>query len=267
VSTVLVDLDAAGRVAVVRLNRPEVRNAMNAELAETLCSRLADLAADRALRVVILTGTGDRAFCAGADLKERAGMTDEQWHAQHKVFEDAFTALRRFPKPIFAAVNGVAAGGGLELALCTDFIVAGDNALLGATEVRLGIIPGGGATQFLPLVVGLGFARRMLVSGEMVDAQRALAVGLVTSVHPAGELLGAATALAESIARNSPSAVRAVRAAVDDGLGVPLEAGVESYLAHYRRLVTLDDRHEGIAAFREKREPVFADPGEERDRG
>jgi enoyl-CoA hydratase/carnithine racemase len=258
--SVLVDFDAAGRVAVVTLNRPDARNAMSTELAENLVSKLASLAATRTLRVVVLTGSGDRAFCAGADLKERSGMTDEQWLDQHVVFEEMFMALRRFPRPIFTAANGVAAGGGLEIALCTDFILAAENARFGAPEVRVGIIPGGGATQLLPQMVSLGLARRMLASGELIDAHQALAAGLVTSVHPQEELLDAAKGLAESIARNSPSAVKAVRAAVNDGLGVTLEDGVELYLEHYRGLVRLGDRHEGVAAFNEKREPEFADP-------
>jgi enoyl-CoA hydratase len=259
-SPVLVDVHPGGRVAVVTLNRPEARNAMNTELAAGLCEELGRLAATRTLRAVVLTGAGDRAFCAGADVKERAGMSDDQWLAQHEVFEEAFLALHHFPRAIFAAVNGVAAGGGLELALRTDFIVAAETARFGATEVRFGIIPGGGATQLLPRVVPLGLARRMLTSGELIDARHALAAGLVTSVHPPDELLDAAVALAESIALNSPSAVRAVRAAVNEGLHGSLEAGADSYLAHYRRLVPLADRHEGVAAFIERRDPSFADP-------
>lgn len=179
----------ADRVALVRLHRPEALNALSTRLAEDLIEALGEIGGDRSVRVAILTGSGDRAFCAGADLKERQGMTPEQWHHQHAIFEAAFAALRDFAKPIFAAVNGIAAGGGCELALNTDFMIAAEGARFGQPEVRLGIMPGGGGTQLLPRRVPLGWARQLLESGELIDAETALRIGLVNSLHPPAELL------------------------------------------------------------------------------
>ena len=247
-------------IAIVTLNRPEVLNAMNTALAHSIVESLGALAKDRKVRVVILTGAGNRAFCAGADLKERLGMTGDQWRAQHEVFEHAFGAIRDFPKPIFAAVNGIAAGGGSEIALNTDFIIAVEGARFGQPEVKLGIIPGGGGTQLLPRRVPLGFARQLLMTGELIDAPTALRLGLIISVHPAERLIGDAVALAEKIAAVSPAAIRETRLAIREGIALEIGAAVNVELAHYANLVDHPDRHEGIGAFNEKRTPVFQDP-------
>jgi enoyl-CoA hydratase/carnithine racemase len=249
-----------GAVAVLVLNRPDALNALDTELARALITAAADVAADRSVRAVVLTGAGTRAFCAGADLKERRGMTGEQWRAQHDVFEGAFHALRDLGKPVFAAVNGVALGGGCELALNTDFIIAAEGARFGQPEVRLGIIPGGGGTQHLPRRVGPGMARQLLMTGEIIDAATALRAGLVNSVHPADALLDEAVRIARAIAANSPAAVREVRLAVRDGEALGIAEAMEAELVHYGRLVDHPDRHEGIEAFNAKRAPRFEDP-------
>jgi len=247
-------------IRLLVLNRPETRNALNTAMARGLTERLAELGADRSVRVVVVTGAGDKAFCAGADLKERRGMTPEVWHAQHTVFEAAFAALRDFPRPIFAAVNGVALGGGCEIVLNTDFILCSEGARFGLPEVRLGIMPGGGGTQHLARRVSRGIALQMLLTGEPIDANAALRAGLVNAIHPSGDLLDAALRVAGTIAANSPAAVREVRGAVRDGESLAIEDAIRVELEHYARLVDHPDRYEGIAAWGEKRSPRFEDP-------
>jgi enoyl-CoA hydratase/carnithine racemase len=250
---------ADGRVAVVTLNRPAVRNALNTQLAEELIRVFGELDTTTALRCAILTGSGTKAFCAGADLKERADMTDEAWRAQHVIFENAFAALRHFSKPLIAAVNGVAAAGGLELALNTDFIVASTDARFGQPEVRVGIIPGGGGVQLLPASVPLGLARQLLMTGELIDARRALEAGIVNSLHAPDELLPAALEIAARICANSPAAVRAAKAAALDAVGRPVDEAIERGLVPYDELVGGPDRYEGLRAFNERRDPSFRD--------
>ena len=247
-------------VMILVIHRPDALNALNTELAVVLERTLRELASDRAARVVVLTGSGDRAFCAGADLKERRGMSADQWRTQHDRFEAAFHALRDFPKPVFAAVNGVALGGGCELALNTDFIVASDTARFGQPEVKLGIIPGGGGTQHLPRRMPAGLARQLLMTGESIDADAALRSGLVNSVHAGDALLGEAVRIATAIAANSPAAIREVRSAVRAGASLAIGPAMDVELDHYARLVDHPDRYEGIAAFNERRAPRFQDP-------
>lgn len=257
--TLLVERFADRRLAIVTINRPEAYNALNTQLARDLVSAFAAIADDRSLRCVVLTGVGPKAFCAGADLKERLDMTAEAWLAQHQIFEAAFAALRTFERPLIAAVNGVAAGGGLELALSADFIVASTVARFGQPEVKVGIIPGGGAAQMLPVWVGLGLARELLMTGEMIDAPRALASGLVNSLYDPDDLLPATLEIAARIAANSPAAVRAVKEAVGDALGRPPEEAIERGIKIYNRLVNGADRYEGVRAFSDRRAPDFAD--------
>lgn len=258
-STVRLDRISDGRIAVITLNRPDAYNALSTELAQELIETLERLTPEQALRCAILTGSGTRAFCAGADLREREGMTAAAWHAQHAIFELAFNGLRRFAKPLFSAVNGVAAGGGLELALNTDFIISSTTARFGQPEVKVGIIPGGGAVQQLPQHIASGLARQLLMTGELIDAERAHSAGLVNSLHEPHELLPAAFELADRIAANSPSAVRAVKEAAADSIGRPLEEALERGLEIYNRLVDNPDRYEGVRAFNERRAPDFAD--------
>jgi enoyl-CoA hydratase len=207
-----------------------------------------------------MTGLGDHAFCAGADLKERSGMTDADWRRQHAAFERAFAAIRDFAKPIFAAVNGLALGGGCEVALNADFIIAADHATFGQPEVRLGIMPGGGATQHLPRRIPQGLARQLLLTGETIDAEAALRCGLVNSVHPRASLRAVALEIAGRIAQNGPAAVREARASIRGGEGLPIDEAMRVELRHYDVLVDHPDRHEGVAAFLARRPPVFRDP-------
>ena|SRR5438105_3316807 len=244
-------------IVVMTLSRPEARNALNTALAREIVASLHRVAESPENRVVLLTGDGDRAFCAGADLKERAGISVDQWREQHEDFERAFAALRNSPLPVIALVNGAALGGGMEIAMSCDFIIASDRARFGQPEVRVGIMPGGGATTLLPLTTSLGFAKRMMLTGDTIDAATALTWGIVTQVVAADELLNAGFEVALSIARGSPNAVSNLRLAVTAAAGVPVESGVDVALTYYWCTVAHDDRHEGIRAFIEKRDPHF----------
>ena len=256
---VLVDVPTSA-VAVLTLNRPEARNALSTELAVTISEALRELSTRSDIRVIVLTGSGDRAFCAGADLKERDGMTGDAWASQHVVFEELCAGLRNSSRPVIAAVNGVAAGGGLELAMSCDFIVASANARFGQPEAARGIMPGCGGTQLLPRLVPHGLATELLLTGRLIDAEEALRAGLVTHVFAPDELLPASIALAVSIAASSPQAVEQIRRALRLGRDRPLADALEQELECYRETVTHPDRVEGIRAFNERRPPTFADP-------
>lgn len=256
---VLVDSLSDGRVALITLNRPEVMNALNTPLALRFIDVLGGLAAQPAVRVVILTGAGDRAFCAGADLKERLGMTPEQWTHQHRIFEDMHRLVRTMRKPIFAAVNGAAVGGGCELAMSTDFLIASETARFGQPEVKRGIMPGAGGTQFLPRFLPRGLALQLLMTGELISAHDAHRWGLVNRICPPDQLLTAAREIADTIAANSPAAVQQAKRSTKMGLEQPIEQAIEIELECYQRMVAHPDRFEGIAAYNERRTPHFLD--------
>jgi enoyl-CoA hydratase/carnithine racemase len=256
---VLVDVPADA-VATLTLNRPASLNALDTALAVALTEALKAVAVRSDVRVVVLTGSGDRAFCAGADLKERDGMTDEEWAAQHVLFEQLHAALRDFAKPVVAAVNGVAVGGGLELAMSCDFIVAAATARFGQPEASRGIMPGCGGTQLLPRLVPRAVATELLLTGRVIDADEALRIGLVAHVFPPEELLLSALAIARRIAANSPNGVEQIRRSLRRGQDRPLAEALEAELECYRETVAHPDRVEGVRAFLEGRPPVFADP-------
>ncbi|CAG9166676.1 enoyl-CoA hydratase/isomerase family protein [Cupriavidus respiraculi] len=247
-------------VALIRLNRPERMNAiggsMKADLAHALFERAR---VDDAVRCVVITGAGDRAFCAGADIKERADriVPQAEYHLKQKATHELFRALEQFEKPVIAAINGVALGGGLEIALCCDVRIAAQGARLGLPEARIGVLPAAGGTQRLPRLVGVGIAKELMLTGDHIDAERALAIGLVNHVVPAGALLDTAMAMAARMAANAPLALRYAKHAIDLGLQVGIEAGLE-YERYAAALVTAsEDRKEGMRAFVEKRKPVF----------
>jgi enoyl-CoA hydratase len=248
-----------GAIALLTLNRPHVLNAMNTAMGLRLGELLDGIAEDATIRVVVLTGAGERAFCAGGDLKERRGMTPEQWTRQHRIFERAHYRLRNLRKPVFAAVNGVAVGGGCEMAMSTDFLIAAEHARFGQPEVTLGIMPGAGGTQLLPRFLPRGLAFQLLMTGELISAGEAHRRGLVNRVCPAGELMDAAMELAERIAANSPAAVQQAKRSARMGLELPLEAGIETEIECYQRMVDHPDRYEGVDAFNERRTPSFRD--------
>lgn len=243
---------------VVTLNRPEVLNAINTRMGRDLLDLWTRLAAEgEELRAVVLTGSGDRAFCAGGDLKERHGMTDATWRAQHEIFERAFFALLDLPMPVIAAVNGHAYGGGLETALACDFIYASRNARLALSEVRLGIMPGGGGTQNLARAVGERRAKELILRAQAFDASQGLQWGLVNHLSEPGKALDDALAAAREIAANGPLAVRQAKKSIHFGLQGDLRTGLRFEIEAYNRLVSSEDRHEGVRAFNEKRAPQF----------
>jgi methylglutaconyl-CoA hydratase len=233
------------------------RNSLTMALLAALRSEAARAAADQALRVVILTGSGARAFCAGADLKERAGMGDGQVAAFHAALRGALGALEALPQPVVAALNGSALGGGLELALACDLRVAAEGIEVGLPEVGLGIIPGGGGTQRLPRLIGIGQAKALILTGRRVPAAEALAMGLVGEVAAPERLAEAALALAERVARNAPVALRQAKRAIDRGAALPLEAALDLENRLYQACLPTKDRQEALRAFAEKRPPVF----------
>ncbi len=243
----------------VTLNRPESMNAMNTRMGEEMrvLFRDFDHYQQPDIRVVILTGAGEKAFCAGGDLKERKGMTEETWRRQHVIFEEAVEALWRFPVPVIAAVNGLALGGGCEKALACDFIVAADHARFGQPEVKLGIMPGAGGTQRLPRRIGIGRGKELLFTGRLIDANEAAEWGLVNHVVPAEQLMEKTMELARMIANNGPIAVRQAKKSVDRGIELPLAEALDFEIQAYNICVPSEDRHEGVNAFNEKRPPEF----------
>lgn len=254
--TVLVERD--DHLVHLILNRPEALNAIDNALGEELRVACERLAADSDVWAIIFRGAGERAFCAGADLKARRDFTPEQWQAQRELFRRMFKQLRDVPQPMIAAVHGYALGGGTELAMLADFVVASEDAVFGLTEVSLGIIPGGGGTQSLPRLIGRNRAKEMIFAARRIPASEALELGLVNHVVPRGELLGKATALAQEIVKNSPFAVRQAKWAIDQGSDLAFEDGLQREHEAYMRAIASEDRREGIAAFNERRPPRFS---------
>lgn len=245
-------------VVVVTMSRPEAANALNTQMGRDLCLFFEDLAADPGeARCVVLTGAGERHFCAGGDLVERTGMSDAAWLRQHAVFERMVRAILDCPVPVIGAVNGAAFGGGCEIAACCDFLYAAGNARFALTEVRLGIMPGGGGTQTLPRAMGERRAKELILTGRPFDATEALEWGLVNAVHPPAELMKAALDTAGVIAGNAPISIRQAKQSVHRGLQMSLRDGLAFEIECYNRMVLTEDRHEGTAAFREKRRPNF----------
>ncbi len=244
-------------MAIVTLSRPEALNAISGRVADDLRDAFLAVAADREAWVMVLAAAGEKAFCVGADLKERSAFSKDDWQRNRHHIVDMFAALRAVPQPTIAAVFGFALGGGFELALSCDLIVAADDARLGLTEVRVGLVPGGGGTQMLARIAGPARAKDLIFTGRQVDAAEALAMGIVARVVPRAELEAATIALAEQIAGNAPIAVREAKRAVDRGLEVPVEQGIAVEDVSWRRSVATADRAEGIAAFVEKRPPAW----------
>lgn len=245
-------------ILLVMLNRPDAANALNTQMGLDLVELFEHFSVDlENLRAIVLTGAGTKAFCAGGDLKQRNGMTDEAWQAQHLVFERMLRAIVACPIPIIAAVNGAAYGGGCEIAAATDFIYASDTARFALTEVTLGIMPGAGGTQNLPRAIGERRAKEMILSGLPFSAAEAEAWGLVNKVLPQAELLNAAFAIATRIAGNGPIAVRQAKQAIHRGLQMSLADGLAFEIEAYNRLVPTADRREGVLAFNEKRRADF----------
>ena len=242
-------------VRLIRLNRPAVLNALRGQLLEELAAALAAARDDDAVRAVVLTGD-DRAFAAGADIKEMAERTVAEILGMDRRAA-CWQAYRQFSKPLIAAVNGFVLGGGCELAMCADIIVAGEGARFGQPEVNLGIMPGAGGTQRLTRAVGKALAMKMVLTGETIDARAALAAGLVAEVVPPELAVDRALELAELIAAKAPIAVRLAKESVLKAAEMPLEAALDHERKLFALLFATEDRREGVAAFVEKRKPSF----------
>jgi enoyl-CoA hydratase/carnithine racemase len=249
--------EAAEGVATLTLNRPEVHNAMNERMRRELTECFGALVADDEVRVVVVTGAGERAFSAGADIREFVEPQAPTRFRETRRRVDFRQLMDRCPQPIIAAIRGYAFGGGLELALACDIRVAGDDARLGLTEVDLAIIPGGGGTQRLPRLVGRGKALEMILTGARLDAREALRIGLVERVVPAAQVRAAALELAKTLAAKAPVALRYAKEAVAKGLELPLADGIRLENDLSTLLRTTEDRIEGARAFLEKRKPRF----------
>ncbi len=246
-----------GDLLLVTLDRPEVSNAFNTGAALKLCELFERFQAEQRYRCVVVTGAGDKAFCAGADLKERNSLTDEQWRSQHEVFERMFRAVRDCPIPVIAAVNGAAYAGGLELVLHCDFAYASRTAKFALTEVSLGIMPGGGGTQTLPRAVGERRAKELILAARPFSAEEALAWGVVNELCEAGKVLEDTLGVAGRIASQAPLSVRQAKDAIRTGLQMDLPSAMRLEVEAYNRLVGTEDRREGLRAFNEKRKPKF----------
>lgn len=250
--------DVADHVRMIRINRPEAANAFDTATARELLDAFQELHRDDCdIRAAILTGTGERAFCAGADLKERDGMSRQEWEDQHRLFEDMADSIRECPVPVIAAVNGAAYAGGCELALACDFIYAADNARFALTEVTLGLIPGIGGTQMLSQAIGVRRAKEILTTGRPFSAADAYVWGMINRMCSGPDLVSEAVQTARTVAANAPLSVKAVLRSVDDGIGGSVRQGIAVELDNYNRLIDTHDRKEGIAAFNEKRRPDF----------
>jgi len=246
-----------GDVLLVTLDRPEVSNAFNTGAALELCELFERFRGEQPYRCVVITGAGDKAFCAGADLKERNSLTDGEWRSQHEVFERMFYAVRDCPIPVIAAVNGAAYAGGLELVLHCDFAYASRTAKFALTEVSLGIMPGGGGTQTLPRAVGERRAKELILAARPFSAEEALAWGVVNKLCEAGKVLEHTLEVAGRIASHAPLSVRQAKDAIRRGLQMDLPSAMRLEVEAYNRLVGTEDRREGLSAFNEKRKPKF----------
>jgi enoyl-CoA hydratase/carnithine racemase len=249
---------AEPHVLVVTINRPQSANALNTQMGIDFLDLWTHLTADAGdVRCVVLTGAGDKIFCAGGDLKERNGMTREQWLRQHEIFERQYWALTDLYLPVIAAVNGHAYGGGFETVLSCDFAYAANTARFALPEVTLGIMPGAGGTQNLPRAVGERRAKEIIMSGKPVTAQQAYEWGVLNGVCEPPDLMPKVIEIARTIAGNAPQSVRQIKKSVRFGMQMELKTAYRFEVEAYNHLVETEDRYEGVRAFNEKRKPVF----------
>jgi len=250
--------DKGEGLVLLTLNRPQVANAMNTQMGRDLLAFFDEINADPlSCRAIVVTGAGDKAFCAGGDLKERQGMSDEQWQAQHLLFERMIRAFIGCPVPVIGAINGAAYAGGCELALCCDFLYAAETARFALTEVTLGIMPGAGGTQNLPRAVGERRAKEIILTGRPFTAREAFDWGMVNRLCTPDKLLDETLETARRIADNAPISVRQAKHSIHYGLQMDLASAMMFEIEAYNRMVPTEDRREGIASFNEKRKPRF----------
>lgn len=256
-SSQLVTVDRSGHAAWVTINRPASYNALSKQTNLELRGVAEALGADKNLRAIVITGAGDKAFCAGADLKERKGVTAEQTGPYVDAISGAINAWAELPQATIAMVNGHAFGGGMELMLACDIRVASTNAKMGLTEVRLGIMPGAGGTQRLTRLCGVAVAKRLILTGKRITAAEAAALGLVSEAVEPGELRGVVEGIVAELEGCAPRSIEMAKAAIDRGFDVPLAEGLKIERECYDVTLFTEDRNEGLRAFAEKRDPDY----------
>lgn len=244
-------------IAVVTLHRPEAANAMSLALLDELNKIIKQVNLDGKIRVVIITADGDKAFCAGADLKERKGMTENQVIEAVTYIGHTINNVEAITVPVIAAINGVAFGGGLELTLACDIRIAAEDTRVGLTETSLAIIPGAGGTQRLPRLIGLGQAKRLIFTAKPITTKEALVISLVEQIVPRELLFQTALEMAQSIAENGPISVKLAKQAINNGIQLTLSEGIKLEHTYYQETIPTKDRLEGLQAFSEKRKPVY----------
>lgn len=255
--TIKIEIESESHLAIVSFNRPEAMNAISTQLAREVLLALEYLENNDDVFAVLWTGTGEKAFCAGADLRERKDMTREQMKKQRALFVKMFTALSFFPKPLVAAVSGYALGGGFEFALGCDFIIAAENAVFALTEVGLGIIPAGGGTQHLPRAIGKQKAKELTFTARRLSASQAAEWGIVNDVVPNYELMPKAKEILAEITKNAPIALQQAKRSINFGSEIDLMSGLILEAECYNVCLATEDRDEGLRAFNEKRKPIY----------
>jgi len=246
-----------GAVRILTIDGEAEMNVLSRALVAEVAQQARQAAVETAIRAVVLTGAGRRAFCAGANLKERRGWTEDDVRRWLTELHGALREVERCPKPWIAAINGLALGGGCELALACDLRVIDPAAQIGLTETKVGVIPGGGGTVRLARVVGIGRAKDLILTARRVEAQEALQMGLVNRISAAGDSVSAAVALAHEVAANAPMALAAAKASVEEAWDLPIDAALERERQHYEKPLLSEDRLEGLQAFAEKRPPKW----------
>ncbi len=250
-------VEEKNQAIILTMNRPKVMNCLNFDLLYALRDQIEVLQYRTDIRCVIITGAGEKSFCAGADLKERASLTQEEVKKFILTIRNLLTSIQNLPIPVISAVNGIALGGGTEVALASDIRIASDTASMGLTEARLAIIPGGGGTQRLPRIIGVAKAKELIFTGRRVNAEEALNIGLVNQVTTPENLLDASMEMAAMIAQTGPIAVEMAKYAIDKGIETDLATGLAIESNAYRVTIPTEDRIEGLTAFREKRKPLY----------
>ena len=245
------------KAVILTMNRPKVMNCLNFDLLYAIRDKIDALQYRNDIRTVIITGAGEKSFCAGADLKERATLTPDEVKKFIITIRNLLTSIQTLPIPVISAVNGIALGGGTEVALASDIRIASENASMGLTEARLAIIPGGGGTQRLPRIIGVAKAKELIFTGRRVDAKEALDIGLVNKITPPETLLEECMKMADMIAQTGPIAVEMAKYAIDKGIETDLATGLAIESNAYRVTIPTQDRIEGLTAFKEKRKPVY----------
>ncbi len=255
----LIKINNENGISEITIDRPEALNAMNQEVVAEFSSVLQAALSDKETGIIIITGAGDKAFIAGADIKAMQKMTAEEALIYGKAGQKLTMLIESSPKPVIAAVNGFALGGGCEIAMACHIRIASENASFGQPEVKLGLLPGWGGTQRLPKIIGVGRANELITTGKIINAEEALRIGLANVIYPQDELLSSARKMASTILRNGPRAIASLLHCIKEGLSVPIKEGMEIEVQEFSKLFHHDERMEGLTAFIEKRPADFRD--------